>query len=461
MQVSAAQRPGGQGIPEPGPQRGQHQHRGPAGVAQQLPQPGGDPLAQPGLGRVEVELGLVQPHHGPRPDARQLGQRRIGAGRVDRMPQPPRRVLVSQQGQRFPAGPGLARGGPADQHRDPAAPARRRAHHLAQHLIMLARYVRRQVRQPRWRVLGLDRPVHLQGERVGDMGERYTHSRAHRRPGILAGASVFAHDAEGGQLGGDHGGELLRGPAAQVHRNHVRQQARQGRVIEAGGEHVLLPCPYRPVQRSPALQPGPVLVRVLGRNEHHGCRGALAVDGRQFFGQVLSPQVDLLISVIEAAHPPRPQHIGDLLDIAPLGAGERQRHIPPPPRPGTPARAAVPSRHATRVCHQPGPGNTTALTRAIGVSPPPGSVGVTVVSPTPGAGAERRRSGGLPGDRVGSCPGEPVPGRVCGGTAPRATLAGPNVEADVGDPDLDGGVARGTAGPGSGRSARPAPPLAR
>ena len=33
-----------------------------AGVAQQLPQPGGDPLAQPGLGRVKVELGLVQPH---------------------------------------------------------------------------------------------------------------------------------------------------------------------------------------------------------------------------------------------------------------------------------------------------------------------------------------------------------------------------------------------------------------
>ena len=117
----AAGRAGGQGVPELGPQRGQHQHRGPAGVAQQLPQPGGDPLAQPGLGGVEVELGLVQPHHGPRPDARQLGQRRIRAGRVDRMPQPPRRVLVPQQGQGLPAGPGLARGGPADQHRDPAA----------------------------------------------------------------------------------------------------------------------------------------------------------------------------------------------------------------------------------------------------------------------------------------------------------------------------------------------------
>ena len=155
-----------------GPHGGQHQHRGPAGVAQQLPQPGGDPLAQPGLGGVEVELGLVQPHHGPRPDACQLPQRRIRAGRVDRMPQPPRRVLVPQQGQGLPAGPGLARGGPADQHRDPAAAVRRRAHHLAQHLVVLARHIRRQDRQPRRRVLGLHRPVHLQHERVGHLRQR-------------------------------------------------------------------------------------------------------------------------------------------------------------------------------------------------------------------------------------------------------------------------------------------------
>ena len=99
----------------------QHQHRGPARVAQQLPQPGGDLLAEPAVGGVEVELGLVQPHHGPRPDARQLAQRGLGPGRVDRMPQPPRPGLVPQQVQRLPAGPGLARRGPADQHRDRAA----------------------------------------------------------------------------------------------------------------------------------------------------------------------------------------------------------------------------------------------------------------------------------------------------------------------------------------------------
>ena len=66
----------------------------------------------------------------------------------------------------------------------PLRPARRRAHHLAQHLIMLARHVRRQDRQPRWRVLGLDRPVHLQGERVGHLLQRPPrHRYAVSRPG--------------------------------------------------------------------------------------------------------------------------------------------------------------------------------------------------------------------------------------------------------------------------------------
>ena len=89
------------------------------------------------------------------------------------------------------------------------------------------------------------------------------------------------------------------------------------------------------------------------------------------------------------------------------------------------------------------------------------------------AGAERRRIGGLPGERVGSCPGEPVPGRGGQGRGdlpgrrrwhrrPAAGLGqgggdqgagqpgqqhrGAGVEADVGDPDLHGGVARGQPG---------------
>ena len=239
--VVTAGRAGGQGVPEPGPHGGQHQHRGPAGVAQQLPQPGGDPLAQPGLGRVEVELGLVQPHHGPRPDARQLPQRRIGAGRVDRMPQPPRRVLVPQQGQGLPAGPGLARGGPADQHRDPAAAVRRRAHHLAQHLIVLARHIRRQDRQPRRRVLGLHRPVHLQDERVGHLLQRpprHRYAAVRVRDRCLSLAQGV--DDAGRNLVGKVGEpvqDLRRRPADERRhlddRTHVQLAAPvQGRVVE-------------------------------------------------------------------------------------------------------------------------------------------------------------------------------------------------------------------------------------
>lgn len=65
-------RAAGQAVPELRPERGQHQHRGAGRVPQQLPQPCGDLFTQPAVGNVEVELGLVQPHHGPRPDARQV-----------------------------------------------------------------------------------------------------------------------------------------------------------------------------------------------------------------------------------------------------------------------------------------------------------------------------------------------------------------------------------------------------
>ena len=57
---------------------------GPGRVAQQLPKSGGATLlAHPPIGGVEVELGLVQPDHGLRPDARQLPRapHRGGTGR--------------------------------------------------------------------------------------------------------------------------------------------------------------------------------------------------------------------------------------------------------------------------------------------------------------------------------------------------------------------------------------------
>ena len=81
VRVLPAGRAGGQGVPVLGPQRGQHQHRGPAGVAQQLPQPGGDPLAQPGLGRGRGRTGPRSAT--PRSAARCPAARRSAAsGRV-------------------------------------------------------------------------------------------------------------------------------------------------------------------------------------------------------------------------------------------------------------------------------------------------------------------------------------------------------------------------------------------
>ena len=168
--------------------------------------------------------------------------------------------------------------------------------------------------------------------------------------GVFA-VSVFGKcredDAQGGQLGRDHVGELLRGPSAQIDRDHIRQQPGQRRVVEPGRQHALLPFPHRPVQCGPALEPGPVPGGVLGGHEHHHCSRLLAIDGRQLLGQVLSPQLDLLVGVVEAAHPQRCERTGDLFDIVPLRTGERQRHIPPPFRPGTRARAAIRSRHDT------------------------------------------------------------------------------------------------------------------
>jgi hypothetical protein len=61
------------------------------------------------------------------------------------------------------------------------------------------------------------------------------------------------------------------------------------------------------------------------------------------------PKPDLLIGVVKAAHPPRLQRLGDLPDVVPLRAGERQRHIPPPS--GMLTRIAARFRHDYQVSH--------------------------------------------------------------------------------------------------------------
>ncbi len=161
---------GAQGVPVVRPQGGKNQYRAALPVAQQLAQARGDLLTH--LLRRQVQLGLVQPHHGVRRDVVEFGEGSVGAGGIDGMPQPPRLVGFPQQGEGFPTGAGLAGRGPADQHRDAAGPRGGGRHHLAQRPIMLARDVRRKLGQTGDR--GIDRVVNLQvePERVGHLGKR-------------------------------------------------------------------------------------------------------------------------------------------------------------------------------------------------------------------------------------------------------------------------------------------------
>ncbi len=289
---------------------------------------------------VQVALQLIQPHHRPQ---RRCGHQRGDLVRPGRKHWPPVR---QQRSDRFYGAPGLAYRGPADQQHEPALLFGGR--HLGPDTgpggIGIPRHVLRQdfvgcSRQA-------DRRVDAQPPRVG-FAHPHHPGRA-RLPGAPGGASRIGQRCrrgEGGQLVGNHGGELPRFPGPQVDRDHVRRQPGKGRVIEPGRKYVFPPFPHRPGQRGPALQPGPLPGGVLGGHEHHDRRCLLAIDDRQFIGQVLPPQLGLLIGVVEAAHPPRLQRLGNLPDVVPLRAGERQRDIPLPLRPGARARAAVRARH--------------------------------------------------------------------------------------------------------------------
>ena len=213
-------------------------------------------------------------------------------------------------------------------------------------------------------------------------------------------------DVQPGQLRRDHLRELPGGIAAQVHRDHVRQQPGQGRVIEPGRQHVLPPLPHRPAERGPPLQPGPVPIEILGGDEHHHRGRLLPVDGRELLGQVLPPQPDLLISVIETAQPPRLQRLRDLLHVVPLRPGERQRHIPPPPQPA--ARAAIPLCHdgqsPTRRPPSPTPAPHPATPGTTGTHRP-----ATRTRPRASATASPQRPLPPEAGKPGKAPPRPVP----------------------------------------------------
>ena len=255
----------------------------------------------------------------PRQHRLQRGGDRAGQERLRQQPPRPRH-------RQLPAPTRGPRQVP-DRQPGPAPRPPRLVHRLRQprpHPAMIRRHVHAAAGQPHPFPRHRQHQVHRPGQR----------NRRRRQRG---------REVQPGQLRRDHLRELPGGIAAQVHRDHARQQPGQGRVVEPGRQHVLPPLPHRPAQRRPPLHPGPVPIEILGRDEHHHRGRLLPVDGRQLLGQVPAPQPDLLIRIIETAQPPRLQRTGDLLDVVPLRPGERQRHIPPPPQPGT--RAAIPSRH--------------------------------------------------------------------------------------------------------------------
>ena len=192
-----------------GPQRGQHQHRGPAGVAQQLPQPGGDPLAQPGLGRRRGRTGprSATPRSAARCPAARAAPHPGGTGRSDATAATAgswsrSRARASQQARVLPVED------PPTSTAIPLRPSAAARTTWPSTCVVLARHVRRQHRQPRRRVLGLHRPVHLQRERVGHLLQRPP-----GRPDLRT-CPVVARQRDSGRAEGSRADRgLIRGPA--------------------------------------------------------------------------------------------------------------------------------------------------------------------------------------------------------------------------------------------------------
>jgi hypothetical protein len=164
-------------------------------------------------------------------------------------------------------------------------------------------------------------------------------------------ADGWRGDAQFGELGGDQVGERRRVPAAQVHLGQPGQFGHGG-VVEAGRQHVFPPLLCRPAEGGAAFQPGPVPGGVVGGEEHHHRPGLLGVDGGEFVGQIPPPQPHHFVGVEEHPHPAGLQRRRHLFHIRPLGAGERQRHLPPAFR-GTRwwAGCGV-HRHSHPACHE-------------------------------------------------------------------------------------------------------------
>ena len=292
---------------------------------------------------------------------RQLGQRRIRprAGRSDATAATAR-VLVPQQPQRLPAGPGLARGRPAHQHRDAAA-ARPPPPAPPVPVPCRARAARTPAAPaaPAGASSGCDRPVHLQRERIAHLPQQPPAPRdrpgpagrpAGCRPGRRAWPRPGQRTAPGYSRRRSTATTSGSSPGSSLSSNRA-------------GQHVHPGLGHRPGQRGPPLQPGPVPGRVLGRDEHHHRRGLLRVDPRAAPRPGACPTARPAHRRRRSSAPPAPSAPRR---PAPRSPAARRRTTAPHPTAAPARRLGLrrrPLPPCTRVCHQPGTGNT---------APPPG-----------------------------------------------------------------------------------------
>src|ERR1019366_2943396 len=84
-----------EGVPVRRPDGAQDQDWAPGRVAQQVPQRRSDLFPQGAGWGAQVVLGVVQPHHGPRPEPGQALQQRLGPIWRKGVPQPPLLLLLA------------------------------------------------------------------------------------------------------------------------------------------------------------------------------------------------------------------------------------------------------------------------------------------------------------------------------------------------------------------------------
>ncbi len=154
------------------PEGAHDQHRRSRAVGQQVAQGDRGVFVASRCG-PEVFLGFVEPHHRPRAQSPQFGQR-FSPGRAGRMPQSPA-TGFAQRRQRLEQCPRLPGRGPCHQDGHRAHSAARPLHDLRQLPVVVAGHISRKRRQGGSGADG-DRAMDLQDERVGNLLQRLSQS---------------------------------------------------------------------------------------------------------------------------------------------------------------------------------------------------------------------------------------------------------------------------------------------